>query len=84
MHTWYKTIPGTPENSEEIQGVIFLIENSGSALNLTLEIEGMCEFRSAVSAANTPLERALAQRRREKARLVALLASPDTVTSAKK
>lgn len=78
MHNWYKSVAGAPAAAEEQQGVVCLVETSAGSVNQVLEIEGICAFRSAISAANTPLERALAQRRREKARIVALLASTDT------
>lgn len=78
MHPWYKTIPGTPEASEELQGGIYAAASTTGSI---LEWEGVCEFRSAISAGNTPMERALAARRREKARIMGLLAL-DTTSSA--
>lgn len=78
MHPWYKTVAGTPETAEEVQGMLCIV--SGAAESNVLEIEGVCEFRSAISASNTPLERALAARRREKQRLVNLLTLGDAPT----
>lgn len=75
MHPWYKTVVGTPEASEELQGILTYNSNAVSSL---LEWEGVCEFRAAVAAANTPLERALAARKREKKRIMAVLATDDS------
>jgi hypothetical protein len=79
MHTWYKTIPGTPADAEELQGGIFLFASAAT----NLEIRGVCEFAAAAAAGNTPLDRALAVRRREKQRLMTLLSSTDTALSGK-
>jgi len=81
MHPWYKTVPGTPEASEEQQGVLCYFESSGGQSAEYIEIRGVCEFRGAVAAGNTPLDRALATRRREKARIMGLLAA-DTSSGA--
>jgi hypothetical protein len=73
MHTWYKTIPGTPASAEELQGGIYVFASAAT----NVEITGVCEFAAAAAGGNTPLERALASRRREKQRIVSLLASTD-------
>jgi len=73
MHTWYKTIPGTPAASEELQGGVYVF----AAANVFVEIAGVCEFAAAVAGGNTPIERALASRRREKQRIVSLLSVTD-------
>jgi hypothetical protein len=80
MHPWYKTVPGTPEASEELQGGIyaFLAVTGG-----VLEWQGVCEFRAAIAAGNTPLERALAARRREKKRITSLLAFDDSLPTSR-
>ncbi len=78
MHNWYKTVVGTPESSEEVQGTMFM--RGAGTDNWGVEFEGICEFRAAAAAGNTPLERALAARRREKKRIMALLAE-DSPTS---
>jgi len=77
MHPWYKTVAGTPESSEEIQGNVCIFEGSGAGVSVVLEISGVCAMRAGVNAGNTPLDRQLALRRREKQRIVSLLASPD-------
>jgi len=77
MHPWYKTIPGTPEASEEFQGGLYGACTTSSVLRL--EIEGVCQFRAAVAAGNTPLERALAARTREKKRIMSLLSGETAV-----
>lgn len=75
MHPWYKTIPGTPEASEELQGNLFLAGTATDAL--FFEVEGVCQFRAAIATGNTPLDRALASRRREKQRIMSLLSATD-------
>jgi len=82
MHPWYKTVAGTPEVSEEVVGVIY-VRCGGATATPGLEMRGTVEFRAASSTATTPLERALAQRRREKARMMNLLAMPDVVVTAR-
>jgi len=79
MHTWYKTIPGTPASSEELQGGVYVF----AAANVFVEIAGVCEFAAAVTAGNTPIERALASRRREKQRIVSLLSVTDGLPAGK-
>jgi hypothetical protein len=78
MHSWYKTVPGTPEASEEIQGSLFVI--TGAANNINLEVRGVVQFRAAISSTNTPLERALAIRMREKKRVMSLLTDVPTAS----
>jgi len=79
MHPWYKSVAGTPEASEEQQGVICLVETSAASTFVFIEVEGICAFRAAVNAGNTPMERALAARKRERARILSLIATPDSV-----
>ncbi len=81
MHPWYKSVAGTPESSEENQGILCVVDSGGTTSGATLEVEGICELRAGSSTSNTPLERAVALRRREKARLVSLLAVSDTVST---
>ena len=82
MHMWYKTVAGTTELAEEQQGILALVETSAQATAVTIELEGVCVFRCGVAAGQTPLDRALAARRREKARIVSLLASTDVALPA--
>lgn len=81
LHQWYKTVAGTTELAEEQQGIMAFVETSGAASAVTVELEGICVFRCGVNASNTPLERALAARKREKNRIMSLLATDGTATS---
>lgn len=81
-HPWYKTVSGTPEAAEEVQGVLCMTDSAGASTGHLLEVEGVCEFRAAAAPGTTPMDRALANRRREKQRLVQLLAASDSATSA--
>jgi len=49
---WYKTIPGTPATSEEIQGTIFVVPTGTQTY--VLEVEGIFEFKAPVDPAATP------------------------------
>ncbi len=81
MHSWYKTIPGSPSPAEEIQGSIYLSSNDTSAF--VLEVEGEVVFRAPAAASSTPAARAEHARLRERERLLALLAPPtNTVLAA--
>jgi hypothetical protein len=76
-HPWYKSVAGAGVGSdEEIQGALYYV-NSGTFAGF-IEMEGVCEFRAAANSATTPMERALSVRRREKERLLLLLATTDT------
>ena len=75
MHPWYKTIAGSPEPSEEVQGTIY-IAGTGTDVYF-LEVAGEIQFRCSAPTGSTPLDRALAMRKREKARLLTLLALAD-------
>lgn len=76
---WYKTVAGTTDALEEIQGNLF-VANTAS-VNYFYEIDGICEFSSPLDNANTPDP--LVRLAREKARLMKILASPDIVTASK-
>ncbi len=78
MHSWYKSVAGTPESAEEVQGQLFVRTSAGDTTAVLVEIRGVCEFRAAIDTGSTPLDRALARRRREKMRIMNALATPDT------
>lgn len=53
---WYKTIPGTADATEEAPGQLcYGMFGSGSTQTVGLEWEGVFEFKTSVSATNTPL-----------------------------
>lgn len=79
MHTWYKTVPGTPESAEEVQGLLAFTA-IGSAEAYMLEFQGICEFKAPINAGSTPQERYAASRVREKKRILKLLAEDQTKT----
>ena len=51
---WYKTIPGTADPTEESPGMLVFAGASGDVFQL--EIEGVLQFKTMVSAGNTPSE----------------------------
>lgn len=67
---WYKTIPGAADPTEEAPGAIIVAGSTTDAFQL--EIRGVVEFKTAVSATNTPLARELAGRIREERMLNAV------------
>lgn len=54
--TWYKTIVGTPDPAQEVQGNIYA-NASGAGEGHMLEFEGVIEFRAAVESGATPAMR---------------------------
>lgn len=83
MHPWYKTVAGTPESAEEVQGNLYAFCSTGTGVVIPVEVQGVVEFRAAICTSATPLDRALAQRRREKQRIVNLLATADMPPTAR-
>jgi len=57
--TWYKTIAGTPDPSVEVQGNVYIVSGLTTA-GITLELEGIIQFRAPADPGSTP------QMRREK------------------
>jgi hypothetical protein len=51
---WYKTIVGTPDPAQEVQGYIACVVPVVSTVNFTIELEGVIAFRGAVDAGSTP------------------------------
>ncbi len=72
MHTFYKTVAGTPESAEEIQGTIYA--DATVTQSCLIELEGEFVFRAPAAAAATPADRAMAAKNRERKRIMALLA----------
>lgn len=72
MHPWYKTVQGTPESAEEVQGNIFVA--GPASFVYYIEFAGVCEFNSPISSASTPAARRAAQKLRERNRVMELLA----------
>lgn len=60
---WYKTIPGTADATEESPGIVCL--SGGASEALVLEMRGTFEFKTAVSALNTPMFANMRMRLRE-------------------
>jgi len=71
---WYKSVAGTPETAEEVQGNIFCFNSNGASDSTVVELSGICEFRGAINTSSTPADRIKAARMKERDRLVALLA----------
>jgi len=71
MHEWYKTIAGTPESAEEIQGYLITFGSTTDAY--AVEIVGLCEFAGPTNTGATPAIRAQLERKREKMRILSLL-----------
>jgi hypothetical protein len=79
---WYKTVPGSPDPSVEIQGVL-AYATTGAAEGGQIEVHGVCEFQSPVGAGSTPALRAQASRERERAYIIGLLQSSPPTPGAK-
>ncbi len=71
---WYKTVQGTPEVADEVQGVINF---TGSSSDVVLcEFRGVVEFKNPVNAASTPAERRAKALEMQRKKLLSILASP--------
>ncbi len=81
MHVWYKTVPGTPESAEEVQGILAMTGAIGS--QYLIEVRGAVEFKAPINTGSTPAERVLAARLREKRRIASLLALESATSSLK-
>jgi len=59
---WYKTIPGTADSTEEAPGQLCHFDSAaGSTSSYVIEWMGVFEFKTSVSATNTPLAAKLRQ-----------------------
>jgi hypothetical protein len=76
---WYKTIVGSPDPIIEIQGAIFL--NGTGTDAYAVEVRGICDFKSPINTASTPMLARQALIRKERERLLYLLTSGSTATS---
>jgi len=70
--SWYKTVIGTPDPIDEVQGAIYIVGNGVEVC--TLEIRGVCSFKNQVATANTPMLREVLLRK-ERERLLYILSS---------
>ncbi len=80
---WYKTVQGTADSTEEMPGQLVITGNGTDTV--TVEVRGVFEYKTSVSTANTPAaiaarlrlrqERLVAHQERERARLLAVLAT---------
>jgi len=52
---WYKTIPGTADSTEEAPGQLCYVVAIVAATTIYIELSGVFEFKTSVSATNTPL-----------------------------
>lgn len=73
--SWYKSLASTLDSSEENQGTMAVAGTGTEAIQV--ELFGMMEFRGSSSTTNTPMLVAL-QRQRQRDRLLAILATPNT------
>ncbi len=71
---WYKTIAGTPDPAQEIQGNIFITASS-STVAFHIQIKGVIEFRGPVPTGSTPAMRREAMLKKEYARIMHVLAA---------
>jgi len=77
---WYKTIAGSVDTSEEVQGNIYHV-GAGTEIVL-LEVQGVVEFKSPSSTGNTPAMRSAKKLEAERARIIKILGSPPLLTAA--
>jgi len=71
---WYKTIQGSPDSAEEIQGQLVATTTSGSAESVFFEVRGEVEYRGPIATTSTPAERGRLESLKRAAQLAALLA----------
>lgn len=76
MHTWYKTVAGTPETAEEQQGTMY-IRGGVNPDGYVLEMKGVFELTGPSNTSSTPAVRSALARQSEKQRILRLLAEPD-------
>ncbi len=75
---WYKTVAGSPDSWEEVCGTFAFASNSGtSTSNIFIEVEGEMEFSGAADPAITPQERLSQNIKKEKERIMKVLAYKD-------
>lgn len=74
---WYKAVPGAPDSWDEVAGTIYITEDgtTGSVSRFLLEIQTTYEFKGATDPVTTPAMRAQAAERREREKIMRLIAS---------
>jgi len=60
---WYKSIPGTADPTEEAPGL--LVVTSGASVTVVIEVDGVIEFKTAISTVATPEEADLRRKLQE-------------------
>ena len=81
---WYKAVVGSPTTWEEQAGTInFASSNAASTTTVCIEIDGVLEFNSPIDPTLTPAMRRESQNRREKQRILKLLAEPEKPVGSK-
>jgi len=74
---WYKTIAGSPDPAQEVQGRIYL---AGLASDFwTVEVEVVYQFKSPCTSSATPAERGARECALERERLLRILAAAPTL-----
>lgn len=69
--SWYKTVVGSPDAAQEVQGNIFLAGNTTDLC--VLEVQGEIEFKNPCTTSATPAERGALECAQERTRLLKLL-----------
>ncbi len=68
---WYKTVVGTPDPVDEVQGAIYATGTGSETVKI--EFRGVCEFCTPINSGSTPAMRRERMVMRERERLLALL-----------
>ncbi len=71
-NSWYKTVAGSPDPSEEIQGQIYIVSGNASE-NYIIEIEATYQFRTLVVTSATPAERGAIELEKYRANLLRIM-----------
>ena len=82
---WYKTVVGSVDTSEEVQGNLYA--TSGTTEAITIEVEGVFEFKGPAGTGTTPMLKRDAKVNRERERILFILSgggSKDKTPSAGK
>ncbi len=76
--TWYKTVAGSPDPAQELQGKVYLAGNTSDAF--TVQIMITFQFKNPCTTSATPAERGALECAQERERLLRILAAPPTST----
>ncbi len=71
---WYKTVQGSLDSSEEVQGSIFVV-GTGSE-TFSLELRGVAELKNPVAIGNTPQLRTARRQENQRDKILAILSTP--------